>query len=761
MVQACLFLLAGVYALQLSSFAVGSDLYAVAFVAFFVAIFLGAWRNVSWLLAGAGLFAFAAAGNLESRLAPQYAGDSIVANIRVADFPEQRGSSVVFIAEPLLDARLPRRIRISWFEPPGEPRFGDVWKLEVRLRRPRGNLNPGVFDYEAWLFRRKIGATGYVVNGRRNQRVHSDELGPVERLRQRFVDRLEDLLPSRQSASVLAAISVGARHLVTREQWERYGNTGTSHLMAISGLHIGLAAAGGYLVTRLLSGFLWRRGNHRVRATLAAVFVAGIYALVSGLAVPSQRAASMLAMLALATLRRRQAHPALILAAACAMLGAAMPVATMAPGFKLSFAAVAILIWLACRHDRSSRRGAGLPLVTAIRRLGIVQVFLLLGLLPLTASLFGRITFVAPPANLIAVPVFSLVTVPFTLAGLVLDGPLEMVGDGALFIAARSVEWVERLVAAAASVPAALFRVPRMEGWDRVYLFVPLVWVVLPPGWPGRSLAWLGVAALIAYEPGRPAPGCVELDVLDVGQGLAAVLMTHSQVLLYDTGPAYRGGGSAAETVILPYLAAQGIVRIDTLIVSHSDLDHAGGLASLLSGVDVRKMLVGESLPGAGESSRSCRAGDGWQIDGIDFRVIHPVAGTTYRGNDASCVLLVEVGKHRLLFSGDIEKAAEDDVVSRDALPPVAVAMIPHHGSRTSSSARFVQAARPALAIASTGFRNRWGFPKADIVDRWRGVGATVLDTGLSGTVSVGICAATGIGSVRQYRRGHRRIWHE
>ncbi|HSG58331.1 MAG TPA: DNA internalization-related competence protein ComEC/Rec2 [Woeseiaceae bacterium] len=759
MIRACLYLLAGIYALQLSSFAKGSDLLAVAFVASFVAAFLRAWHGPSWACVGLALYAFTAASILGDRLDPIYAGDSILTTVRIADFPQRRGPTVSFIAVPVGDTRLPRRLRVGWFEPSTSPALGEVWQLELRLRRPRGNLNPGVFDYEAWLFRAGIGASGYVVEGRRNLRIRDGETGPIDEFRQRFVQRLLRVLPADHVTAVLAAISVGARHLVSRAQWERYARTGTSHLMAISGLHIGLAAGGAYILASLVGSWVFRRGNTHVGATAVAAVVAGAYGLVSGLGLPSQRAAIMIGLLALAVIRRRQPRPYRILAAACFVLATIAPVETMAPGFKLSFAAVLILVWLGGQR-RHRRDGVGRWL-KAVLRLGGVQLALLFGLLPLTASIFGRAALLAPAVNLLVLPVFSFVTVPLTLAGMLLDGPAAVLGDGCLKLAALSVGGVEAIIERAAAMPGSAATLPRLQGAARLLLVLPLLWVLLPRGWPGRSLAAVGIAAIVTYLPPRPAQGCFEFGVLDVGQGLAVVVQTANHTLLYDTGAAYRSGNTAAAAVVLPYLAAGRIDRLDTLIISHSDIDHAGGASPVLAQVPASTVLAGESLPGIRRRVEPCLAGASWRSDGVVFELLHPATAAAFEGNDASCVLLVSTGSSRLFIGGDIEESAERRLVQRQALPAVDVAIVPHHGSQTSSSPGLVAALRPAVAIVSAGFGNRWGLPRREVVERWESAGAQVVSTADSGAIHGRVCSVSGLQSLQRFRVHSARLWHE
>ena len=745
MTRACLGLLAGMYALQLSSFRSDSDYMSAAFVAGFALLIAGQFRMLPWFCAGVALFLIAAQDVIESRISESIAGDSLVIDISVESFPSQSGPTVSFLAVPANHEQLPPRIRLSWFKPPVEIRYGDSWRLEVRLRRPRGNRNAGGFDYEAWLFREKIGAVGYVVNSRRNHLLAAEAAGITERVRRRFVARVHQLVGNKEQASVLVALAVGTRHLITADQWDRYARTGTSHLVAISGLHIGLSAAAAYLVTLLIAGIVGGNGNHHRTAVICSIIVAVLYAQVSGFAVPARRASLMLVLAGLALLRKQRPELLRIVSAVCIALAIVDPLSTMAPGFVLSFAAVIVLIWIAQR-----RQG---------RQLVVVQVMLFFGLLPLTVFFFDRIVFAALPVNLLAVPLFSFVTVPLSLMGLLLGGPLQLVGDQAIVFAGKSVGVLEALVTFAASASWAAYTVPALAGLAWLTIVLPIIWVVLPPGWPGRHIAWLGVVAVLLQEPRRPEAGCVALDVLDVGHGLAVVVRTNQHVMLYDTGPSYRGGGSSADSVVLPFLRNVGFGAIDRMVVSHADLDHAGGVAAIIAGTSVGRILSGEALNTA--DSKPCRIGQHWTRDGIDFSVIHPPPGSDFDGNDRSCVVLIEAGRNRVLLSGDIEQPAEYRLVREGLLPPVDVILMPHHGSRTSSSKPFVQALSPSVAIVSASFGNHWGFPKEDIVARWEAVGARVLSTATSGAIGLTMCADLGVVSITRYRVDNRRIWHE
>jgi competence protein ComEC len=731
-------LLAGLFALQLISF---SESVIFIVVMALLLTFLRYWALLCCFLAGALLFAIPAHLVIDSRISKQFEGDSILTEVRVIDFPRRDGPSTSLLLEPIDDSRLPDRIRASWFEPPQQPALGEIWQMELRLRRPRGSSNPGIFDYESWLFRERVGAAGYVVPGERNRPLGSRKMSAIERIRADFVDRVNRVIDDENAAAVLVAIAVGSRHLLSAEQWQRYAQTGTSHLMAISGLHVGLASVAAYFATSGLLALLGvRRCNHDI-ALIAALLLAGAYVGVSGFAVPAQRAIVMLVLVATALLRRRQLHSAALVAGACMIVAIADPLATMSPGFKLSFAAVVALLWLGKRHVA---RGA------AVKQLVHMQLVLLLGLLPFTVLIFQRVPMLAPAVNLVAVPVFSFLTVPATLVSLAAgwDWPLR--------IASASVEWLERLIALSAGLPVADTHTAGAGIAVGSLVLLALAWALLPPGWPGRHIAWLALIGVLLWKPGAPPFGCAEISVLDVGQGLAVVVRTNQSVVVYDTGPAYRGGGSAAERVVIPYLRAQGISRIDKVIVSHADLDHIGGLPAIRSSLHVAEVW----LSGPDHGERRCRRGLRWSYDGIDFSFLHPSANANER-NDGSCVLLVEAACYSVLLTGDIETVAENELVRAGLLRPVDVVTVPHHGSRTSSSTPFVERLRPGYAVVSAGFANRWGFPKQDVVERWRDQGAEVLSTAESGAVEFSLCQRGGVGRLRQQRQIRRRLWHE
>ncbi|MDJ0873522.1 MAG: DNA internalization-related competence protein ComEC/Rec2 [Gammaproteobacteria bacterium] len=756
MTRACLLVIAGGFAAQHSRVPVTWDLCIAGLVASLLLLAHARTRPAGLVLLGYCLFLQAGLAIIDERLDQRFAGDSLLTLVRIVDFPGVRGDSLMLRVSPVDDRRLPPLSRVSWFEPPVLPAIGETWELELRLKRPRGSSNPGLFDYEAWLFRERIHATGYVVPGKRNRLISAANVRPIEGVRRRFVDSAEAATSSRDAAAVLAAIGVGARHKVSRQQWQRYAVSGTSHLVAISGLHIGLAATTAFLLASIVLGLLQVFRNSYFAALTCSVLAAGAYAAVSGFGVPAQRASVMLLAAVVAIVRRRQVGPVQVLAAAALLIFLLDPVATMTPGFHLSFMAVVLLLWLARRRHAKRKTLPGRAWM-AVRQLVIMQSHLLFGLMPLTVLIFQRIAFLSMPANLVAVPLFSTITVPLTLAALALGSVSEHAAQTLLRVAAATIVEVDSVVEAMRQLPLADIRIPALDASAWPVVVMPALWALLPRGWPGRGLALIAVVALVLHSPKPPPRGCADLHVLDVGQGLAVVTRTPSRTLVFDTGIAYQSGGSAAEQVVLPFLESKGISRIDWLIISHDDIDHSGGFETLAAGIDTGKVLAGESLAGA----EACRAGLEWIVDDVRFRILHPGSAAGASGNDASCVLLVSTGAHSILLTGDIEADAERELLERGLPGAVDVVVVPHHGSATSSSASFVDATSPQVAVVSAGYGNRWGFPSEAVVERWQSVGAELIDTATAGAVSLRLCARGGVTGLRRDRQTRRRFWRE
>ncbi|MBK5914788.1 DNA internalization-related competence protein ComEC/Rec2 [Rhodocyclus purpureus] len=675
----------------------------------------------------------------------------------------------------------------------GAPRIrpGERWRFVVRLKRPHGNANPHGFDYEAWLFERGLGATGYVRSSPAPQRLDAFVAGPgtlVERARDLIRERFRAALADAPYAGVLVALTIGDQRAIQNHQWQVFNRTGVTHLMSISGLHVTMLAA----LCAALVNLLWRRSERLLlalpaqRAAVAAGFLAAFaYALLAGFAVPAQRTLYMLGVVALALWSGRHFGPARTLLLALLVVLLVDPWAVLAVGFWLSFGAVGVLLYVG-----SPRIGAVAGWRGRLGQWGTTQWAVTVGSLPLLLLLFQQFSLVSPLANAVAIPLVSFIVAPLALLYAVLPWPPLIALDHALL--AFLMQWLEHL----SGWP--IWQQPAPPLWAVVLAVLGVACLLLPRGFPAR---WLGAVLLVPAvltPPPRPPMGEAWLDTLDVGHGLAVVVRTHEHALLYDSGPRYGSDVDAGQRVVVPFLRAAGVRRLDTLMISHRDSDHAGGSESVLAVVPVARLLssIGESFaaPAGDPAAEPCVAGQTWDWDGVRFQVLHPPAsahaGTAsgeetgepqsgadpgkarsneFKGkprtaaNHLSCVLRIEsAGGKSALLVGDIETADEAALLDRAAATSTAggalksdVLVAPHHGSRSSSSPGFVAAVAPADVVFTVGYRNRFRHPAPDVLARY--ADARQWRSDRDGAVTF-VLADTVIAT--PYRPQYRRYWH-
>jgi competence protein ComEC len=710
-------------------------------------------------------------------LDPALEGRDLAVVGTVAAMPQRNEAGLRLRFEPesaLLAGRpvvLPRQLMLGWYGGPDEAdsqrvpaqlQPGDRWAFTVRLKAPHGHVNPHGFDYELWLWEQGVQATGYVRAGARDpppRRLATSWRKPVERVRWQVREAIFAQVPDPRLAGVLAALVVGDQAAIERADWDVFRATGVAHLMSISGLHVTMFA----WAAAALVGSLWRRGAALCLAWPAqhaglagGVLLAAAYAVFSGWGVPAQRTVCMLAVVALLRLGARDWPWPTVWLLACAAVVLADPWALTQAGFWLSFVAVGVLF--ATGRDRDSplrpapaparRLAAGL--LALLREQWVVTV----ALTPLALLLFGQVSVVGLLANLIAIPWVTLVVTPLGLGGVLL-APLWTLGAYAVEGLAALLQWL-------AHWPFATWSAPAPPVWAGAAGVTGGVLLAARLPWSARLLGLPLLLPVLAWQAPRPPPGAFEVLAADVGQGNAVLVRTAGHTLVYDAGPGYSRDTDAGQRVLVPLLRAWG-ERVDVLMLSHRDSDHTGGAAAVL------RMQPGAQLLSSLEDahplqqlrrSTRCSAGQRWTWDGVQFEVLHPAPGDYglgLRPNALSCVLRVGNAQARALLVGDIEKPQEAALAREPARLAAELLLVPHHGSRTSSSDDFLDAVRPVAALVQAGYRNRFGHPAADVLERFRSRGIAVT---LSAECGAALWRSGEPNAVRCQRAAVPRYWH-
>lgn len=654
----------------------------------------------------------------------------------VSSLPQrfERGERFAFDVERVntAGATVPSHIMLSWYrsweerddtDDDGDGRAvrpGERWRFTVKLKRPHGNANPHGFDYEAWLLERNIRATGTIRSRAGAQRL--DDFVPlpvyaIERARQAIRDRFLSALGDAPYLGVLTALTVGDQRAIPGDQWQIFNRTGVTHLVSISGLHVTMIAA----LFAALFNYLWRRSERLMlflpaqKAAVVAGWLAALaYALLAGFEVPAQRTLYMLSVVALALWSGRNYGASRTLLCALLVVLVLDPWAVLATGFWLSFGAVAVLFWIG-----SARIGETRGWRAGLARWGVAQWAVTIGSVPLLLFFFQQFSLVSPLANALAIPFVSFVVTPLALVFAVLPwSPLLQLDHWLLAQLMKILEWL-------AAYPVWQQAAPPL--WASLLALTGVAWLLLPRGFPSR---WIGVFPLLPallWTAPRPASGEAWVDVLDVGQGSAVLVRTAEHTLLYDAGPLYSAQSDAGQRVVVPYLRATGVRRLDALVVSHRDKDHSGGVAAVQSTVPIARVL--SSMPELG--GELCGAGQRWAWDDVRFDVLHPLPDA-YSGSDArrtdrttktntmSCVLRVSTAGRSILLTGDIEARDETAIIDRaPSLVHSDVLLVPHHGARASSSPAFIEAVGASDVIFSAGYRNAFNHPRPEVLERY------------------------------------------
>lgn len=710
----------------------------------------------------------------------------------VASLPEagERGVRFRFDVEEILTANavVPRHISLNQYyfnnsyanpapKDNGRPaptavqlnqfKAGQRWQLNVRLKRPHGTQNPYGFDFEAWALSENIRASGSIKNSDSNRLLQTFVWQPtyiIEHLRENVRQRISRVLVDKPYSGIIQALVIGDDSQIRPDDWQVFLRTGTSHLMSISGLHITMLAGLAYACV----AFIWRRQPRlvlglatRKAASAAAVVAALLYALIAGFSVPSQRTFYMLLVFALAMWSGRQLVISQVLAVALCIVVLFDPWAVTAPGFWLSFGAVAILAYAL---------GARVRMPHWLQAAVQTQWAVTIGMLPLLLLLFNQTSIISPLANAFAIPLISFVVTPLALLGSFLPVDIALkLSYQALEIGMLALNWCNQL-------PMSVWQQHAVPMWTFFPAILGVMWLLLPRGFPLRWLGLFGFIPVLFTPPLRPPIGEMDVTVLDVGQGLSVVVQTANHSLLYDAGPKYNAQSDAGSRIVLPFLRGSGVKKLDGFIVSHNDIDHSGGMASVLAQMPLSWLAssykVDVELPQKSLKIH-CFAGQSWTWDRVQFEVIYPrddsYADASIKDNNRSCVVKISSQAGSMLLTGDIEKKAELNLLDRYAqsaprLLKSDVITVPHHGSKTSSTTEFIAAVQPSVSIFSSGYLNRFGHPKPIVMQRYQDSGSLSYRSDYDGAVQIKFMhdhnQQPSI-QVSTWRSQNKRYWHD
>jgi competence protein ComEC len=617
-------------------------------------------------------------------------------------------------------------VQLNWYAD-SPPQFGDIFTATLRLRQAHGYQSPGAFDYGRWMFASGYFARGYVRNPEMSVYLDSSPALSFNSVRQGIVDKVGRHLEKYRHGNIMKALLFADRSDIGREQWQIFARTGTNHLMAISGMHIGIVLAWGFFIGRVF-GALLPRANTLVIGAYIALSFAFSYAALAGFSVPTKRALimAMAALIAFCLRRNVSVWQAYITAMLLVLI--VDPLAPHRAGFTLSFAAVGVLLFAFQGQRRSKQLGSHFA-----QSLFRSQWVVLLGLIPLLMMWGYGISPVSFPVNLLAIPLLTVLILPLLFCGLLLISLAPSLADSSWRIADYLLDLLlNGLTLASGSLPQIFIPI---SVFSFVLMSISILVLLLPRGTPAKWLAMVSLLCLFLMPPSRPSVGSAWVTTLDVGQGLSVLVQTATKTLLYDVGADFGNGFNTADAVVIPALRSFGIDKVDMLVVSHADRDHAGAAPALLQEIDVTELRVGENLTSIKKDALACARPHHWTWDGVYFEFLNSNDDRSLTGNNASCVLRLSSGETSLLLTGDIEKSIEGQLIQSGQTLSADVLIAPHHGSKTSSSTEFIRAVSPSMVVFSAGRNNRYGHPAESVTQRYTQSDARCWSTAYHGSI--------------------------
>jgi competence protein ComEC len=726
------------------------------------------YHTAQWLfivLLGYAYSLFIAHSILDNRIPHNIESKTLRVIGTVLDIPHRQSDTLRFYFNveqsvlsdnPLHQLPFQGKIKLAWYRH-AAPQFasGEKWQLEVKLKRPRGFVNTGGFDYERWLFREGVLATGYVHTSEHNQRITTAPQWHLNAIREKIYRSIQAQLNNPDSAALISALSVAIRQDINPAHWQIFSATGTSHLIAISGLHIAMVAGFAFipisLIWMLFPALYLRLPSKIAMLVLGAVF-ATAYALLAGFTIPTQRALVMVLFGLFALLLKQKIPLGHILAASLLAVLLIDPLASLSEGFWLSFFAVALIFYILGQTHKP------LP-----HRLFVIQLLLSFGMIPVSAAFFSSASLISPIANIVAIPWVTLLLAPSILVGVLFLSIAPIISHYCFAVAAWGLDILLAYLGYLSTLPYSSLHFADIPPFIIIIALIGVILMALPRYFVGRYLAIIFIAPLFLFSSKRPAEGEFKLTVLDSGQGLASVLQTQNHVMVFDTGERYSAQFDIGKMVLIPYLQSQQINAIDKLVVSHADKDHSGGAAAILATVPVIQFISNDALKINTKTAMPCQAGQQWVWDKVHFEILSPSpAQAALSQNERSCTIKVSNAYHSLLLLADIEKKAEHALVKNKRMDLKAdVMLVPHHGSKTSSSWPFIAAIEPQLAIVSAGYRNRFNHPSPNIMSRYQQLHIPVFNTAQQGEIQVTFPNSPAEINVSLKRSDHKKFWDQ
>ena len=649
---------------------------------------------------------------------------------------------------------------------------GQYLQLRLKLRKPRGFVNPVGFDYHLYLLRKGFAATAYIKSDSLNRILVSNTPSSISLKRDQLRLRLREFVNQQssgypESSGALLALMTGDKQLISDKLWALFKETGTIHLMVISGLHISLIAFLGFALARIFVNVfsLFSKNTQHMVLFLIPPFIsilfASTYAAIADFGLPTQRALVMVCVFYWAYCLRSQARPWLAFCLALSIVLIFDPLAAHTSGFWLSFGAVGILLFSFKGFESGTTQNL---IKRTLWQWLKSQWVLLLGLGVPSIVLLGGVSGSGFVSNFIAIPVVSFIVVPLVLLSAVLvfiSEPAAMIIFEWAQMSFTALLWCLNFVN---DVSPSFIQYHSSLSTLAIVLGVIGACFLLMPALAYRYIALFCFLPIVFVPQQKPF---LRLNFLDVGQGTAIVIETENHQMVYDTGKKYSEQFDSGADIVAPFLSSLGHKHIDTVMISHSDNDHAGGLAGLINLISIDRLLVGESKKTQGEQ---CIAGQFWQWDGITFEVLWPtqayidamrVKPVYYKSNNISCVLLIKAGSRSVLLAGDIDRSIETLLVSTlQKEQGIDIVLAPHHGSKTSSGKEWVDTVQPQYVVFTAGYKNAYGHPHYSVLERYQAIGAQTLNTATDGAIRLSLATYQQAWQLERWRYDHKRYWH-